>query len=288
MTLELLKQLSIDDLVGLPITEYAEKGMAAYEKLQQAMFVLGGSKDEDSLTNMKIGTALTLSVLKKIADDKIMPTAFTQTDWAEISDTVKDIAVYMEDRDYSLFVFDLYTNSIRAAAAQLQDIAPEEKIQAIKGLADELQEKAQLLKASQIGEVAYTEDCLWICLEAMIKQLSCATYLTGSSEIAEFSQAAAMYAFEYGRFLLYRKEQALVTEYLEKQRCLDAELQAKFEAYKTELDAQSQQFMALVDNAFDPQFRTSLHASASLARAAGVKEEEILKSVEDVDSFFLD
>ena len=79
-----------------------------------------------------------------------------------------------------------------------------------------------------------------------------------------------------------------MTEYLRNQSHLDLELQAKFEAYKAELDAESRQFMSLVDNAFNPQFRASLHSSVALARAAGVKEEEILKTVEDVDKFFLD
>ena len=288
MTLELIKTLGIDDLVDLPVTEYAEKGMAIYRKLQDSLAVMAGSDDSESLTKMKIGTVLTIAVLKKIATDKVMPKAFTKEDWAQIAESVKDVAIYMDDRDYSLFVFGLYTDYVRGSAGYFQGIAPQEKIDAINALADELQEKANLLKAEIISEVAYTEDCLWICLEAMIKLLSCMTYLTGNQNVAEFAQAAAMYAFEYGRFVLYRKEQALVTEYLENQRQLDAKLQAKFEAYKAELEAESNQFMALVDNAFDPQFRASLHASAELARAAGVKEEEILKTVEDVDEFFMD
>lgn len=287
MTLELIKNLGIDDLVDLPVIEYAEKGMAIYQKLQDSLVVMAGSDDSESLTRMKIGTVLAIAVLKKIASEKIMPNAFTKEDWAQIAETVKDVAIYTGGREYGLFVFGLYTDYVRGSAGYFQGVVPQQKLDAINALADELQKKAESLKAGEISEVAYTEDCLWVCLEAMVKLLSCMTYLTGSQIIAEFAQAAAMYAFEYGRFVLYRKEQALVTEYLEKQRQLDADLLAKFEAYKAELDAESNQFMALVDNAFDPQFRASLHASVELARAAGVKEDEILKTVENVDEFFM-
>lgn len=287
MDIEQIKQIQIDDLIGVPVTAYLKKGLEIYQKTYETLQVMAESDDSESLTKMKIGTVLTFAVLKKMADEKVYPKDFSKDDWAAISKTVKDVAVYMDGQDYSVFVFDLYTDYIRASAARLQDIAPEEKLEAIAALADELQTKKQQLQDGEIGEVAYTEDCLWICLESMIKSLSCMMYMTGDSNVAEYAQAAAMYAFEYGRLRLYAKEQALVTEYLENQRQLDAELQAKFEAYKTELEAETNQFMNLIDNAFDSQFRTSLHASAALARAAGVAEEEILKSVEDVDSFFI-
>ena len=44
----------------------------------------------------------------------------------------------------------------------------------------------------------------------------------------------------------------------------------------------------MIDQAFSSNIRESLMQSAELARAAGVKEEEILTSVEDIDAFFLD
>ena len=43
----------------------------------------------------------------------------------------------------------------------------------------------------------------------------------------------------------------------------------------------------MVDRAFDPDFREALMGSVELAKAAGVDEEEILESTEDIDEFFL-
>lgn len=43
----------------------------------------------------------------------------------------------------------------------------------------------------------------------------------------------------------------------------------------------------LIDYAFTSDFRTVFLHSILLVKAAGVKEAEILSSVEDIDSFFL-
>ena len=62
----------------------------------------------------------------------------------------------------------------------------------------------------------------------------------------------------------------------------------KYAAYLEDLQKESQQFYALVDNAFAPNFRDAFLHSILLAKTVGVKEEEILASTEDIDSFFLD
>jgi hypothetical protein len=95
-------------------------------------------------------------------------------------------------------------------------------------------------------------------------------------------------AFEYGRYMLYAKEQAILNVYIQNQYVLDEQLQCQYEAYIAELNENAARFQGLIDDAFSPNIRDSLMSSAALARAAGVKEEEILTSIEDVDAFFLD
>ena len=147
--------------------------------------------------------------------------------------------------------------------------------------------KKQQLLDGKITEVAYTEDCLWISLEAMMKSM--ATYVgcfTGE-QYSELIYAVSSLAFEYGRLVLYRKEQALLEEYIRNQYLLDDQMQVKFDAFKRELQEESNRFNTLVADAFDPDYRKSLIGSVELARAAGVKEDEILKTVDDIDDFFL-
>ena len=81
--------------------------------------------------------------------------------------------------------------------------------------------------------------------------------------------------------------QMLIDGFIQSQYCLDAELEKQYAAYLSELETQSKQFYALIDHAFAPDFRTTFLHSILLANAAGVKEAEILSSVEDIDSFFL-
>ena len=64
-------------------------------------------------------------------------------------------------------------------------------------------------------------------------------------------------------------------------------MQVKLDAFKRELQEESERFAALVDNAFAPDFKSSLIGSVELARASGVKEEDILKTVDEIDDFFL-
>ena len=107
-------------------------------------------------------------------------------------------------------------------------------------------------------------------------------------EYIDLAQAVSMCAFEYGRLMLYQREQAVLAEYIEKQYQLDEDLAKKFETFKAELKTDSDRFKELVDKAFEPGFRESLKSSVELAKAAGFKQEEILDSVEKIDSFFMD
>ena len=79
-----------------------------------------------------------------------------------------------------------------------------------------------------------------------------------------------------------------MNQFIESQYQLDAELEQKYAAYLEDLQKESHQFYTLIDNAFAPNFRDSFLHSILLAKTAGVKEEEILSSTEDIDSFFLD
>ena len=134
----------------------------------------------------------------------------------------------------------------------------------------------------------YIEECLWISLEAMIKLLAATAYPFMNKDYAELGQAMAAYAFEYGRFVLYRREQELVNEFIQAQHNMDKELEEKYTKFISALEEQSKQFYVLIDNAFVPNFRETFLYSIKLAQAVGVKDAEVLRTVEDIDSFFED
>ena len=283
----LLKDLALEQLMKSPLGDQLQHAMHIFDKVQTHYFALAEKQDEMGMTGIKAVTVLTFAILRKIADGKL-PSQLDGQDWKEIAAVVDQYAVLADDQQYSVFIFSLYERYIRHSVIQIEEIISEETAAMINGLADELRSKADALGAGYISEVTYIEDCLWISLEAMLKLLASTAALCNDQRIADFAQALTSYAFEYGRLMLYSRELEIVNQFIESQHQLDAELEQKYAAYLEDLQTESQQFYTLIDNAFAPNFRDAFLHSILLAKAAGVKEEEILSSTEDIDSFFLD
>ena len=290
-----MEQLDIKDLTlrffkDTPVETELEKAFALYEKAQNIALSLNNIDSEQDLTLTKIGTVLSLNLFGLLLGGK-KPEDLTTEDWEKIAKEVTDKAILMDGQSYSVYVFDLYTEYIETSAKVLKKRFPDpkrkEQIDAISALSKELKAKKKSLQNGKISEVNYTEDCLWISLEAMIKCMAVYIGCFTGKDLAELITASSMLAFEYARLRLYRKEQALLDEYLQNQYLLDDQMQVKFNAFKRELQEGSDRFTELVEHAFDPDFRSSLIGSVELARATGVEEEEILKTVDEIDDFFL-
>ena len=283
----LLKDLALEQLMKSPLGDQIQHAMHIFDKVQAHYFALAEKQDEMGMTGIKAVTVLTFAILRKIADGKL-PSQLDGQDWKEIAAVVDQYAVLADDQQYSVCIFSLYERYIRHSVIQIEEIISEETAAMINGLADELRSKADALGAGYISEITYIEDCLWISLEAMLKLLASTAMLCNDQRIADFAQALTSYAFEYGRLMLYSRELEIVNQFIESQHQLDAELEQKYAAYLEDLQKESQQFYTLIDNAFAPNFRDAFLHSILLAKTVGVKEEEILASTEDIDSFFLD
>ena len=283
----MLKDLALDQLMKSPVGEKLQQAMQIFQTVQNHYVALVEKQDEMGMTGIKATTILTFAILKKIADGK-KPSELDAQDWKDIAAAVSKYAVLNDDQQYSVFIFSLYERYIRCSVTQIEENISEKTANCIYSLADELNGKAAALSAGYISEVAYIEDCLWICLEAMIKLLACTATLYGDERVTEFTQALASYAFEYGRLMLYNRELEIVNQFIESQYQLDADLEKKYAAYLEDLQKESEKFCALIDNAFAPDFREAFLHSVRLAKAVGVKEEEILSTADDIDFFFLD
>ena len=270
-----------------PLGDQLQQAMYIFDKVQAHYFALAEKQDEGGMTGIKVVTILTFSILRKVACGK-KPSELNKDDWKDIAADVSQYAVLADDQQYSVFIFNLYESYIRNSVTQIEEIISEETAAVIKGLADELHGKAEALSAGYISEATYIEDCLWISLEAMLKLLASTAALCNDQRIVDFAQALTSYAFEYGRLMLYSRELEIVNQFIKSQYQLDAELEQKYAAYLEDLQKESQQFYTLIENAFAPNVREAFLHSILLAKAVGVKEEEILASTEDIDSFFLD
>lgn len=288
---DLANGLTLEFLKNTPAGSMLQSAISTYSKVQALLLRLSSAEDEDSLTALKIGTVLTEAFLENFIQGKA-PQNLTRADLAEIADRVTDIAVLMDGEDYSVFVFEQYARYIELSAQILRarsDARAAGQIDFITAIADELRSNSRKLKSGEISEPEYIEDCLWLSLEAILKcfsaYLSCTT---GTPEFGMLAQSISMLAFEYGRLMACKKEQAVLDASLKSQQNLDEDLSEEFEAFKNRLEAEEAQFNELIANAFAPEFRDSLRSSAALASAAGVKEEDVLRTANDIDRFFME
>lgn len=290
----LIKDLVAD--VGVGMIEDTEqfkklkKAIKIVDDFQLKVLDIANIDDPVAITALKSGTVLSFAMLVRKLNGK-NPQDYKQADWKEIWDQVSEYALTQDDGQYSRMVFTMYGVFLSKAANRIVSLGESEKEEAILKLVDELHKNEAKLDEGKITEVKFIEENLWICLEAVMKLLSAYSsigirFFTGSDELVKLSDAIFAYSFQYARFKLFQRERVLITEYLNNQKVLDAKLRAKFEAYINDLKALSLEFNGLIANAFDPNFRTSLMNSVALAQAAGVPEEETLKSLDEVDDFF--
>ena len=281
-----LKNLALEQLMESELGEKLETAMGLFEKVQSHLYALSEKQGEEGVTTLKVATVMTFAVLKKIGEGKTS-SKLTEDDWKDISKEVSEFAILPDDQQYVKWIFGKYEDYIRYSASCIELVASESTTAAIYGLADELQEKTEQLSAGELEEVRYIEDCMWICLEAMIKLLAVSASRVVGEDYRELAQAMTAYAFEYGRYMLYSRELEIVNEFIQSQHELDAALERKYAAFIADLEEESAKFYTLIDNAFVPDFRESFLHSIALAKAAGVDEREVLTSLDDVDEFFM-
>lgn len=279
---DLIKDISISSLLNTQTGQDINHLYEIYKRFQQEMYALMTIEDPKGLASLKIGTVLVWSVISKLFSNKDKKiSSFTEDDWKEIATAVSELAVKPDGQAYTEWVFSMYSEYIRSSA----NLILSDRKNAVLALADELDSEKSKLHDGQISESRYVEDCMWICLESMVKLLSSVISITGAN--GEKAQAIADFLVQYGRLMLYKKEQALLDEYLENQRVLDEVLKAEFENFKKELIEIAEKINSLIVNAYDPDIRVSLQNTAKLARVAGVPEEEILDTIEKIDDFFM-
>ena len=288
---DLANGLTLDFLENTPAGSMLQSAISTYSKVQILLLRLSSAEDEGSLTALKIGTVLTEAFLEKFLQGKA-PQDLTRADLAEIADRVTDFAVLMDGRDYSIFVFEQYARYIEFSAKLLaarSNACSTDQIGSILAVSQDIRNNSRKLHDGEITEPEYIEDCLWLSLEAILKCFSaCLSCTTGTPEFGMLAQSISMLAFEYGRLIACKKEQTVLDASLKSQQQLDEDLSEEFEAFKNRLEAEEAQFNELIANAFAPEFRNSLRSSAALASAAGVKEEDVLRTASDIDRFFME
>lgn len=285
--MDMLQEIAIEELLNSQAGEKIRQAIKAIAAVQKNLFALAESEDGAGLKLLKIGTVFQIFLIDTLAS-KTNPKKLDSDEWRTIAQNVSEYAVLEEGQCYSEFVFGLYADYIDLSAKCISKVISKETYASIKSISTEIRCKTAQLRSEEIPETVYIEDCLWLSLESMVKLLSSSLTVLIGKEYSQLAQAVSQLAFEYGRYVLYAKEQAILSAYIENQYVLDDELQKQYEAFCADVWEQAERFQKLVDDAFSPDIHNALLQSAALARAAGVKEEELLTSIEDIDAFFMD
>ena len=286
MSKEYIPQQLINELLSAEAGAKIKQVVETISAIQQGLYAMADSEDSAQLNALKIGTVFTIFFIDTLASGK-KPQDLTEEDWQNIAKQVYRYALIEDGQSYTEFVFTMYADYIEVSAENLKEHISEQYYGAIMEVAGSIRYNTEMLRNGELTETAYVEACLWLSLEGMIKLLSAFITVPMKKEYAELVQAVTQLAFEYGRYVLFAKEQAILTRYIENQYALDEQLRADYEAYLAEVNEHAERFRKLIDGAFTPDLHEALVQSAALAREARVKKEELLMTVEDVDAFFM-
>ncbi len=283
---KLIKDITIEYLKDTCIGENLQKAMQGISKVQETAQAYVNDDSPDHLKIMRAGTVAAFAIVSKVAEGKPIK-EFDNQDWKDIANKISKYAVLPDGRAYSIGIFRVYANYVDISVSVLKKSGiSEKKCDAISLIADEVRDLSNQVSVDKIPETAYTEKCLWLLLEAMIKLIASYSEIVVGEDLAEFHQSVSMLAFEYGRYTLYKQELKIVNQYLMHQEEVDAELENGLEVFRNALDERSKEFNGLISEAFDPDIAKRLMASVNLARSVGVKESEILDSTKKIDDFF--
>lgn len=268
------------------LPENFKAAIDAFQRVQAVIISLSERGEDSDLTPIKAGTVLLFAIIGKITSGK-NPEEFSEEDWKDIAETIAEYAILADGRSYTIFVFETYADYLASFVEVLKGRISPKVSASLLELVREIHDLSRKLEDDIISEPDYVENCLWICFEGVLKVIAAATGAVAGKEFSELSAAVGALAIQYGRLMLYRNEQVFLDDILLHQIQLDEELNQEYELYLQEAQSDAEQFKALIADAFSPDFRDRLQDSVRLARAAGVREEEILQSEEDIDAFFL-
>ena len=288
-----LMSIAVDELLKYPAGQKLAAALETIAAIQRNVFALRSSEDDASVKLQRIGTVLQLSLIGILAKGK-KPSELTSEDFVNIAQKVSEYAILPDGQRYSVFVFTLYADYIDLSVLYLRKCIPESSLEAmepslasIQDIANTIRSNSSSMQEGTMTESAYVETCLWLSLEGMIKLLSASLVTMIGPEYTQLVQAVSQLAFEYGRYVLFAKEQALLDSYIQNQYMLDDQLQREYDEFLIEVHENADRFQGLIDAAFSPKLHEALLQSVELARMAGVKEEELLSSIDEIDSFFM-
>lgn len=248
---------------------------AAYEvskpSLEQGLRVTGVSATIE-------GGASFVSVLvkKRKAGKKIGE--FDSKDWEEVFKKTGVGVVKGGIRGASIYSLTNFTATPAAVASSL--------CTASFGIA----EQAHLYRTGVISDEQFIMNSEILCLDTTVSALSS---FIGQAFIpvpvlgAVIGNTVGVFVYQIAKENLSKKEQEIIKSYLKYLSDLEATLDNRYHRYIDELNEGLKVYYCMLEKAFSPNYAEALDGSVSLALSFGIPGEELLKSISEVDDYFL-
>lgn len=202
----------------------------------------------------------------------------TQEEWQEIAKESGYGLAKGGVRGAVTYVLNNYTATPAAVASSL--------VTASFGIA----EQANKFRCGELTEVQFIEASETVCLDASVSAL--ASFM-GQAAIpvpilgAFIGNTVGCFAYQLAKDSLSVKEEELLKAYREEQAQLDADLSARYgellESYRQGIS----EYIAILGKAFSPNPYVALEGSIQLSLELGLTSDDVLKTEEEIDSFFL-
>jgi len=224
------------------------------------------------------GTTFVLAIRKKQKEGKKI-TEFTDKDWKEIAKESGVGTLKGGIRGVSIYALTNYTATPAAVASAL--------CTASFGVA----EQAHLYRTGKINANQFILNSEMLCLDASVSALSS---FVGQALIpvpvigAVIGNTVGTMMYQITKDTLSKKEQKLIEEYLKSIRELDVKLDKKYKECVLKLNHELENYYYLLDSAFANDYELALQGSVELAISVGVNPDELLKSLEETDKYFME
>ncbi len=236
-----------------------------------------GAKATAAAAAIEGGATFCAAIIKKIKAGKSL-NDFSTDDWCEI---FKDTGVSFVKggvRGASIYALTNYTATPAAVANSL--------VTASFGIA----QQANLLRIGSITEEEFLLNSEVLCVDASVSALSS---FVGQAVIpipvlgAVIGNTVGTLVYQTAKNGLQKKEQKILEGYLHEIERMEKQLDKQYLEYVKKINKELKKYFELLDDAFAVDYGVALSGSVQLAHFVGVPFEEILKSREDVDNYFL-
>lgn len=203
---------------------------------------------------------------------------FTTDDWAEICKKSGLGTVKGGVRGISIYALTNYTATPAAVANAL--------VTASFGIA----QQAYLLKEGKINQEDFLRNSEELCIDVSISALPS---FIGQVIIpvpvvgAVIGNTIGNLIYQTGKDNLKRQDKLLIKRYIQEIKNLSQSLDNQYKQYVEQINVAMKEYFLILEDAFAVDCIQALDGAIQLARYIGVSEDEVLKTIEDIDEYIL-